>query len=106
MTKGFLAYLLTMALVTYLVRTVPFCLFRRKVTNRFFRSFLCYIPYTVLAAMTFPAVFYVTANPIPAIGGTVAALLLAYRGKGLVTVSLAACSVALAANLLLYYFGG
>ena len=106
MTKGFLTYLLTMALVTYLVRAVPFCLFRRKVTNRFFKSFLCYIPYTVLAAMTFPAVFYVTANPIPAIGGTVAALLLAYRGKWLVTVSLAACSVALAANLLLYYFGG
>ncbi|MCR5466774.1 MAG: AzlD domain-containing protein [Lachnospiraceae bacterium] len=106
MTKGFLAYLITMAVVTYLVRAVPFCLFRRKVKSRFFRSFLSYIPYAVLAAMTFPAVFYVTKNPIPAVGGALTALFLAYRGKGLVTVSLSACSVALAANLLLFYFGG
>ncbi|MBO4280328.1 MAG: AzlD domain-containing protein [Lachnospiraceae bacterium] len=99
----FFVYLLTMALVTYLVRAVPFTLFRRKVTNRFIRSFLYYIPYTVLAAMTFPAIFYVTASPVPAILGTLTALALAYRGRGLVTVSLSACGMALAANLFMQY---
>ncbi|MBO7631348.1 MAG: AzlD domain-containing protein [Lachnospiraceae bacterium] len=103
MTPNFVLYLLTMAIVTYLVRAVPFVAFRRKVTNRYVRSFLYYIPYTVLAAMTFPAILYVTASPLPALLGTIAALFLAYRGRGLVTVSLAACGVALITNLFVHY---
>lgn len=103
MTPNFVLYLLTMAIVTYLVRAVPFVAFRRKVTNRYVRSFLYYIPYTVLAAMTLPAILYVTASPLPALLGTIAALFLAYRGRGLVTVSLAACGVALIANLFVHY---
>ena len=101
---NFWRYLLTMALVTYLIRAVPFVAFRRKVTNRYVKSFLYYIPYTVLAAMTFPAIFYVIASPVPAVLGTLVALFLAYRGRGLVTVSLSACGAALAANLILYFY--
>ena len=55
--RDFWIYLLVMAGVTYLVRAVPFVLIRRKIKNRFLISFLYYIPYTVLAAMTFPASF-------------------------------------------------
>ncbi len=101
MTPYFFAYLFTMAIVTYLVRAVPFAAFRRKVKNRFFRSFLYYVPYTVLAAMTFPAIFYVTASVVPATVGTAGALLLAYRGRGLVTVSLSACGLALVTTLVM-----
>ena len=32
-------YILVMAGVTYLVRMIPFTLFRRKIRSRFFRSF-------------------------------------------------------------------
>ncbi len=100
MKQVFIVYLLIMALVTYALRAVPFMAFRRKVRNRFFRSFLYYIPYTVLAAMTFPAVLFATKSLLPAALGTATALVLAYRGKGMVLVSLSACAVALAAGFL------
>ena len=46
-----------MALVTYLIRMAPFVAFRRQIQSRFLRSFLYYIPYAVLSAMTIPAIF-------------------------------------------------
>lgn len=49
-------YVLVMALVTYLIRMIPFTLIRKKIKSRFFKSFLYYMPYAVLSAMTFPAV--------------------------------------------------
>ena len=58
MQHNYWIYLLIMFAVTYLVRVLPLVVFRKKITNRFVRSFLAYIPYAVLAAMTFPAVFF------------------------------------------------
>lgn len=78
---------LIMAGVTYLIRMLPLGVFKRKITNRFVRSFLAYVPYAVLAAMTFPAILYSTANVYSAAVGLLAALLLAYWGKGLLTVA-------------------
>ncbi|HEX3040126.1 MAG TPA: AzlD domain-containing protein [Caproiciproducens sp.] len=77
-----------MAFVTYLVRMLPLAIFRKKITNRFIRSFLAYVPYAVLAAMTFPAILYSTANVYSAGVGLAAALFLASRGRGLLTVAL------------------
>lgn len=54
--KIFLPYLLVMAIVTYLIRAIPLVLVKHKIKNKFFNSFLYYIPYTVLAAMTIPAI--------------------------------------------------
>ncbi len=77
-----------MAFVTYLVRMLPLAIFKKKITNRFIRSFLAYVPYAVLAAMTFPAILYSTASVYSAGIGLIAALVLAYRNKGLLTVAL------------------
>jgi O-antigen/teichoic acid export membrane protein len=49
-------YILTMALTTYLIRVLPLTLFRRPIRSRFLRSFLHYVPYCCLTAMTFPAI--------------------------------------------------
>ena len=57
MQHNYWIYLFIMFAVTYLVRVLPLVVFKKKITNRFVRSFLTYIPYAVLAAMTFPAVF-------------------------------------------------
>lgn len=57
MTYGIWAYIAVMAGVTYLVRMLPLTLFRKKLNNRFLRSFLFYVPYAVLTVMTVPAVF-------------------------------------------------
>ena len=45
-------YIGVMALVTYLVRVIPFTVFRKKIKSRFLKSFLYYIPYAILSAMT------------------------------------------------------
>ena len=88
------AYVLTgvliMALVTYVVRMLPVVLFGSKITKRFIQSFLAYVPYAVLSAMTFPAILSSTASGWSAAAGLVAAILLAYKDKGLLTVALGA----------------
>lgn len=98
--KNFWAYVLVMFAVTYAVRVIPFLIFRKKIENRFVRSFLYYIPYTVLGAMTFPAVFYATNSLFTAIAGVIVALILAYRGKGLFEVAVFASLTAFLVALL------
>lgn len=85
-------YLLIMAGSTYLIRVIPFVLVRRKITNRFIRSFLYYIPYAVLTAMTFPAVIFAAGNVVAAVVGFVVAIGFALKNKSLTTVAVAACS--------------
>lgn len=94
-------YIFVMAGVTYLIRAIPFTLFRKKVTSPFFRSLLHYIPYAVLSAMTIPAIFTSTGNVLTALAGTVVALALAYLGKPLIVVALAGSAAALLAGFLI-----
>lgn len=88
-------YIIVMAGVTYLIRMIPFSFFRKKIKSRFFRSFLYYIPYAVLSAMTIPAIFYSTGNMITAIVGTIIAVILAYLNLPLIVVALSASATAL-----------
>lgn len=87
----FFKYLLVMALVTYLVRVVPYICMKKEVKNRFFKSFLAYVPYTVLAAMTFPAILTATDNIYSALAGLLVGVLVAFFEKGLLVVALSAC---------------
>lgn len=96
----FFLYLLVTAGVTYLIRMLPLVLMKKKIRSRFLLSFLHYIPYSVLAVMTIPAIFYAT-DRIPAIAGFTVAVLLAYRGKSLLTVAAAACTAVLLTMLIL-----
>lgn len=88
---SFFIYLLIMAGSTYLIRVIPFVAVKHKIRNRFISSFLYYIPYAVLTAMTLPAVLYATRTVISAAVGLVTAVFFAFRGKGLTTVAVAAC---------------
>lgn len=96
-------YILVMAAVTYLIRMLPLTLIRRRIENRFIRSFLYYVPYATLAAMTFPAILTATGSVISAALGFAAALILAFRGKSLLTVAVCASAVVLVCELLLPY---
>lgn len=87
----FLPYLIVMAGVTYLIRAIPFVLINKKIENRFLNSFLYYIPYTVLAAMTFPAILYATDSIISAAAGLAAAIVISLKGRSLITVAAGAC---------------
>ncbi len=84
-------YIGVMALVTYLIRVIPLTVFRKKIENRYIRSFLYYVPYTCLTAMTFPAILYATASVIRALAGVAAAAVFAFRDRSLVMVAAAAC---------------
>lgn len=88
----FFLYLLILAGSTYLIRVIPFVAIRQKIQNRFIRSFLYYIPYAVLTAMTIPAIFYATNSWLSAAAGLIVAVLLSLKGKGLTTVAVAACA--------------
>ncbi len=88
-------YIGVMAATTYLVRVIPLALLRREIQNRFFRSFLHYVPYVTLSAMTFPAILHETATPWSAWAALLAAAFLAWRGKSLALVAVAACAVVL-----------
>ncbi|MBQ8893469.1 MAG: AzlD domain-containing protein [Clostridia bacterium] len=85
-------YILVMAGVTYLIRMLPMVIFKKKITNRFIRSFLHYIPYAVLAAMTFPAILESTTSPLSAAVGFGVALIVAFLEWGLLPTALLACA--------------
>lgn len=91
-------YIAVMAGVAYLIRMVPFTVFRRRIHSRFFRSVLYYIPYAVLSAMTIPTIFYSTGNMTTAVIGTVVAVILAYWNRPLIVVALSASAAALVAG--------
>lgn len=84
-------YIFVMAGVTYLIRMLPLVIFKKKIENRFIRSFLSYIPYAVLAAMTFPAILSSTGSTLSAAVGLLVALVTAYFELGLLPVALLSC---------------
>ncbi|MDO4392856.1 MAG: AzlD domain-containing protein [Bacillota bacterium] len=96
----FLPYLIVMAASTFAVRVIPFVLMRKKIENRFIKSFLYYVPYTVLAAMTFPAMLFATNHVLTALAGLVTGIIIAYKGHGLLTVAVGTCSAVLVTELL------
>lgn len=97
----FLIYLLIMMISTYLIRAIPFVLVKHQIRNRFIRSFLHYIPYAVLTAMTIPAIFTATSSIWSAIAGFVVAVILAIRGHSLTVVALISCAAVFITELLI-----
>ena len=94
-------YILVMAGVTYLIRVLPLTLIRKEIKNTYIRSFLYYVPYVTLSVMTFPAILTATASVWSAVTALVIAIFLAYRGKSLFVVSLAACTAVFLTELFL-----
>lgn len=98
-------YILVMAGTTYLIRMIPLAFTKKEITSPFFKSFLYYVPYACLAAMTFPAILTSTSSIISAAVGFAAALFLAYREKSLLTVALFACGAVFVTERILEFAG-
>lgn len=81
-------YIAAMAVTTYLVRMLPLAVFRKPIKSRFVRSFLHYVPYACLAAMTFPAILQDTASLVSGAAALVVAVVLAYFDQSLIVVAL------------------
>lgn len=99
----FFLYLLVMAGVTYLIRALPILFFRHKIENRFIRSFLYYVPYAVLAAMTFPTIFFAPDHLISGILAAVVCIVLALFKRGLVTVAIGGAATVLICELMITF---
>lgn len=94
-----------MAAVTYLPRALPIAVFRKRIKNKYIRSFLVYMPYGILAAMVFPEVFYSTGSFLSACVGVAVSLLLSYFRRGLLTVAVAGCAAVFLTGQLLSLLG-
>ena len=81
-----------MAVVTYLIRMLPLVLAKNEIRSPFVRSFLYYVPYACLAAMTFPAILKATSSVVSGAAGFAVALIASYKEKSLITVALLACA--------------
>jgi len=99
----FFKYLAVMAGVTYLIRVLPYVFMRKEVKSRFFKSFLSYVPYTVLAAMTFPAILSATGSLYSSLAGLIVAVVVALFEKGLLTVAVSSCVAVLLVEIILRF---
>lgn len=93
MSSNVYIYILVMALVTYLIRMLPLALIRKQMNSTFVKSFLYYVPYATLSAMTFPAILHSTGSLASAVIGFAVAVYLSYKEKSMITVALCACMV-------------
>lgn len=84
-------YIITMALVTYIIRSAPLVLVRKKIENVFINSFLYYVPYACLTALTIPSIFYTTDSFISSACGLIVAVILGLRKKSLIVTASLAC---------------
>ena len=102
--SAYFPYLIVMAGVTYMVRMLPLTVFRKEIKSVFIKSFLHYVPYAVLGAMTFPDVLYSTGSLWTALAGLIVAVIMAWRGRSLLTVAIGACLTVAAAQGVMMLF--
>lgn len=100
-TVSIYLYIAAMALTTYLIRLLPMTLFRKPIKSRFLKSFLRYVPYACLSAMTFPGILTSTGSMISGTAALVTAIFLAYRGKSLIVVAISSACAVLATQWIL-----
>jgi len=99
----YLTYLIVVVVSTYLIRSIPFCLVKRKIENQFVSSVLYYIPYAVLTAMTFPEAVFATSSIWSALAGILVAIVMSTKIKSLPLVALGCCVSALLVECILRF---
>ena len=97
--------LVVAALVTYTLRAVPLLLLRREIESRWINSFLYFVPWAVVSAMVIPDIFTSTSSVVSATIGLIVALFLAWRGRSLLVVVLAAAVAVYLMELVQPYLG-
>ena len=100
----FWIYLLILSGSTYLIRVIPFVAVKKNITNKYVKSFLYYIPFSVLVAMTIPDAFYATGHILSSVVGLIIGGIFAYRGKGLTLVAIISCVSAFIVECIMLLF--
>ena len=97
----FILALLVTAGITYLIRLLPILFVRKRIKNRFLKSFLYYVPHVVLSVLAFPAVITATGNVISGIIAASVCIVMAYMRKGLLSCMLGSVAAALITEAIL-----
>lgn len=84
-------YIAVMALATWFMRVAASMVMKKPISNRFFQSFLYYVPYVTLAVMTFPAIVEATRSPLAGAAALAAGILAAWMGASLLRVAVVCC---------------
>lgn len=95
-------YIISIALTTYLIRVLPLTLIRGEIQSVFLKSFLFYVPYACLTAMTLPAIFWGTRSIYSGVIGFVFAVVAAKKSGNLVLVAGVACLTVYIVELFLF----
>lgn len=101
MKPGIYAYIFTMFAVSFAVRVLPLTLIKKPITNKFVKSFLYYVPYATLAAMTFPTILYATQSPVSGAAALVVGLAAAWFGFDLFKVAVSCCGIVLLVEMII-----
>lgn len=101
MQRNVYVYILIASIVATLIRVLPTTLIRKQIKNRFFKSFLNYVPYVTLAVMTFPAIIEATRSQLAGILALVIGTVAAWFDWGLFRVAIICCVVTYVAELFL-----
>ena len=98
MTISNYVYILTAGLVSSLIRILPALIIQKKIENKYFQSFLYYLPYVTLAVMTFPAMINCTTYELSGILAMIAGILIAWYGGNLFVVAISCCGIVFVAE--------
>ena len=90
--------------VTYATKAIGLLFVKKPIKNKYVKSFLYYLPYSVLAVMVFPTILFCTSSVVSGIAGTAVAMILSFFRKGLLPVSLASIAAVFLTEFLLYVF--
>ena len=71
-------------LASFLPRMLPITFIRKKIKSRFIKSFLFYVPYAILASITFPYILYVSSNIYVSLAGMIVAIVLSFLNQKMV----------------------
>ena len=88
-----LIYILLAIVMTNLIRVIPMAFIKGPIRNRYVRSFLYYVPYVTLAAMTFPDMILTTPTPFPGVIALLAGIVAAWFRLGLFPVAAICCVI-------------
>lgn len=80
--------MLVMAAVTYIPRVLPMLFFTKEIKSPYLKRLIGYLPYAILSAMTFPAIFSATGSVPASVIGMAGACIAAWFGLGLLPVTL------------------
>ena len=101
MNHSIIIYILIAAVISLLIRAVPVTLLRRRITNRFVRSFLYYVPYVTLSVMTFPAITEAVKNPVAGYAALAVGIVVAWFRKNLFETAVMCCLTVFILEMLL-----